>query len=160
MADELTGNISGTKLFVLGTASIVGPWLMLTSQWIGYTGVSVCLAFIACGLLCLPIGLCYGELAGLFKNKGGSYEYVRSAFNRDTGYWISWTTMFTYVSLIVFQLICVATIIGYAGNLDISGVTLYAFVIFLMALMTLLNSRNIEIAGSLQMVLFAVLVIS
>ena len=160
MADELTGNISGTKLFVLGTASIVGPWLMLTAQWIGYTGVSVCLAFIACGLLCLPIGLCYGELAGLFKNKGGSYEYVRSAFNRDTGYWISWTTMFTYVSLIVFQLVCVATIVGYAGNLDISGVTLYAFVIFLMVLMTLLNSRNIEIAGSLQMVLFVVLVVS
>lgn len=157
--NELTGDISGAKLFVLGTASIVGPWLMLTAQWIGYTGISVVLAFVLCGLLCLPIGLCYGELAGLFKNKGGSYEYVRAAFSRDMGYWISWTTMFTYVSLIVFQLMCVANLAGYAGGWEITGFKLAGVLIAFMLLMTLLNSRDIDIAGSLQMILFAVLAV-
>lgn len=157
---KLTGNISGRKLFILGTASIVGPWLILTAQWIGYTGISVILAFIICGMLCLPIGLCYGELAGLFRSKGGSYEYVRAAFGKDAGYWISWFTMFTYISLIVFQIISVVTLITYSGGFEFNAVTLAGLCILMMLLMTLLNSRNINIAGSLQMVLFAFLAVA
>lgn len=154
---ELKGNISGIKLFVLGVASIVGPWLMLTSQWIGYTGVSVVLAFILCGVLCVPIGLCYGELAAVFKNKGGSYEYVSTALGRDAGYWVSWMTMFTYISLIVFQVVCVATLIQYAGGWEFSTIAVIGVVILLMLIMTFLNNRNIELAGSIQILLFSVL---
>ena len=149
---ELVGNMSGTKLFVLGAASIFGPWLMLTGQWIGYTGVSVILAFIVCGVLCIPIGLCYGELAAMFKNKGGSYEYVKFAFSNNAGYWVSWFTMFTYISLIVFQVICVTTLVGFAFDIEMSQATIAIVCVALMILLLIMNSLGSDLAGSLQMV--------
>jgi len=136
----------------------VGPWLILTSQWIGYTGSSVSLAFALCGLLCIPIALCYGELAGMFKTKGGSYEYVRTAYNREAGYWISWTTMFTYIVLICFQIICVTMLIQYIAGWDFPQALVIGIAVALMVAMTLLNSRNLSIATTIQMVLFFILV--
>lgn len=138
----------------------MGPWLILTSQWIGYTGVSVTLAFLLCGLLCIPIALCYGELAGLFKNRGGSYEYVRTAYNREAGYWVSWTTMFTYIVLICFQIICVTMLIQYIMGEDFAKLVVIGIAVALMILMTVLNTRNLSVATTLQVGMFFVLVAS
>jgi len=156
----LTGRVGGKKLFILGTSSIMGPWLILTAQWIGYTGVSVSLAFLLCGLLCIPIAFCYGELAGMFRNRGGSYEYVRTAYNREAGYWISWTTMFTYIVLICFQIICVTMLIQYLMGEDFAKILVIAIAVVLMILMTLLNTRNLSVATTLQVAMFFILVIS
>jgi len=145
-------------LFILGTSSIMGPWLILTSQWIGYTGVSVSLAFLLCGLLCIPIALCYGELAGMFKKRGGSYEYVRTAYNREAGYWVSWTTMFTYIVLICFQIICVTMLVQYIAGEDFTRIAIVGIAVSLMILMALLNTRNLSVATTLQVVMFFVLI--
>ena len=157
---ELTGRVGGKKLFIIGTSSIMGPWLLLTSQWIGYTGASVSLAFVICGILCIPIALCYGELTSMFKNRGGSYEYVRTAFNREAGYWISWTTMFTYIVLICFQVICVTMLIQYIMGEDFARMLVIGIAVALMILMALLNTRNLSVATSLQVVMFFILIIS
>ncbi|WP_400207034.1 APC family permease [Candidatus Methanomassiliicoccus intestinalis] len=156
---NLTGKVGGKKLFIIGTSSIVGPWLILTSQWIGYTGASVILAFALCGLLCIPIALCYGELAGMFKTRGGTYEYVRTAYNREAGYWISWTTMFTYIVLICFQIICVTMLVQFIVGLEFSQALIIGIAIALMIVMTLLNTRDLSIATTVQTLLFFVLVI-
>ncbi|MDR3282281.1 MAG: APC family permease [Candidatus Methanoplasma sp.] len=142
----------------MGTSSIMGPWLILTSQWIGYTGVSVSLAFLLCGILCIPIALCYGELASMFKTRGGSYEYVRAAYNREAGYWVSWTTMFTYIVLICFQIICVTMLIQYIAGEDFAKIVVIGIAVSLMILMTVLNTRNLSVATTLQVVMFFVLV--
>ena len=157
-SSNLTGRVGGKKLFIIGTSSIVGPWLILTSQWIGYTGVSVSLAFALCGLLCIPIALCYGELAGMFKTRGGSYEYVRTAFNREAGYWVSWTTMFTYIVLICFQIICVTMLIEYIGGWTFEQSLVILMVVLLMVAMTLLNTRKLSVATSIQVGMFFILV--
>ncbi|MDR2845653.1 MAG: APC family permease, partial [Candidatus Methanoplasma sp.] len=157
---SLTGRVGGKKLFILGTSSIMGPWLILTSQWIGYTGLSVCLAFILCGLLCVPIALCYGELAGMFKTRGGSYEYVRTAYSREAGYWVSWTTMFTYIVLICFQIICVTMLIQYIAGTAFAQILIIGIAVALMILMTILNTRNLSIATSLQVAMFFVLIVA
>jgi APA family basic amino acid/polyamine antiporter len=138
----------------------MGPWLILTSQWIGYTGASVTLAFVLCGLLCIPIALCYGELAGMFKSKGGSYEYVRTAYNREAGYWVSWTTMFTYIVLICFQIICVTMLTQYLMGEEFSKMVVVGIAVALMILMTVLNTRNLSVATSLQVIMFFVLIAS
>ena len=155
---NLTGKVGGKKLFIIGTSSIVGPWLVLTSQWIGYTGASVILAFALCGLLCIPIALCYGELAGMFKTRGGTYEYVRTAYNREAGYWISWTTMFTYIVLICFQIICVTMLVQYIAGWAFSQALIIGISIALMIVMTLLNTRDLSVATTVQTLLFFVLV--
>jgi len=150
--------VSGKRLFILGTSAIVGPWLILTSQWIGYTGLSVTLAFILCGLLCVPIALCYGELASIFKTRGGSYEYVRTAYNREAGYWVSWTTMFTYIVLICFQVLCVTFLAQFIFGFTFSMVQTIAIAVLLMVAMTLLNTRNITVITGIQAVMFIILV--
>jgi amino acid transporter len=161
MSEEssLTGKVSGKKLFVIGTASIVGPWLILTSQWIGYTGASVALAFLICGLLCIPIALCYGELSGMFKDKGGTYEYVKAAYGREAGYWISWTTMFSYIVVTLFQIICVTMLLEYLGGWDFSQSLVMALAIVIMIAMTALNTRDLSMVTSLQVILFVLLVV-
>ncbi len=156
---SLTGKVNGKKLFVIGTASIVGPWLILTSQWIGYTGASVALAFLVCGLLCIPIALCYGELSGMFKDKGGTFEYVKAAFGRETGYWISWTTMFSYIVVTLFQIICVTMLLQYLGNWNFSQSLVLALATVIMIAMTALNTRDLSMVTSLQVILFVLLVL-
>ncbi len=145
------------KLFIIGAASILGPWLALTQQWIGYTGASVVFAFMICGVMCIPIALCYGELSGMFKNKGGTYEYVRAAFGRGAGYWVSWTTMFSYILVTLFQVICVSTVIQYVFDLDMPVTIMLAVAIVMMVMMAVLNTRDMSFTTSLQMVLFFVL---
>ncbi len=158
MAENSTKGVSGFRLFVIGTASIMGPWLLLTSQWIGYTGASVALAFLGCGLLCIPIALCYGELTGMFKNRGGTYEFVRAAFGREAGYWVSWTTIFSYVVVTLFQIVCVSSLLQYLFNFSMDAAMVLAVSIVIMVMMTALNTRDMSIATTIQTVMFFVLV--
>ena len=157
--NQSRGKVSGAKLFIMGTASIVGPWLLLTSQWIGYTGASVALAFLVCGLLCIPIALCYGELSGMFKDKGGTFEYVKAAFGRETGYWVSWTTMFSYILATLFVTICATMLLQYLGGWEFTQIVVLAIAIVLMLLLFVLNTRDMSTTTSLQSALFVVLVI-
>ncbi len=157
MTDTQTKKVIGFKLFVIGTASIMGPWLLLTSQWIGYTGASVALAFLGCGLLCIPIALCYGELTAMFKNKGGTYEYVRAAYGREAGYWISWTTIFSYIVVTLFQIICISMLLQYMLDFEMTTAMVLAVSIVLMLMMTALNTRDMSIATTLQTAMFFVL---
>lgn len=96
----------------------------------------------------------------MFKSRGGSYEYVRTAYNREAGYWVSWTTMFTYIVLICFQIICVTMLIQYIMGEDFTRMVVIGIALALMALMALLNTRNLSVATSLQVVMFFVLIIS
>ncbi len=156
---KLAGRVSGTKLFVIGTASILGPWLLLTSQWIGYTGTSVALAFLACGLLCIPIAFCYGELSGMFKDSGSTYNFVKAAFGRESAYWVSWTTMFSYIVVTLFQIVCVTMLLQFLGGWTFSQSLTIGVAVVLMLAMAALNTRNLTFMTSLQTLLFVILVI-
>jgi APA family basic amino acid/polyamine antiporter len=94
----------------------------------------------------------------MFKTRGGSYEYVRAAYNREAGYWVSWTTMFTYIVLICFQIICVTMLIQYIAGEDFAKIVVIGIAVSLMILMTVLNTRNLSVATTLQVVMFFVLV--
>ena len=78
----LKRTIGPFRLFVLGTASIVGPWLVMTNWWISLTGSSIALAFFVLGLMCIPIGLIYGELTAMFPEAGGSSVYIKKALKK------------------------------------------------------------------------------
>ncbi len=107
--------------------------------------------------MCIPIALCYGELSGMFKDKGGTYEYVRAAFGREAGYWISWTTLFSYILVTLFQVICVSTVIQYIFELDMPTSVMFAVAVVMMLMITALNTRDMSFTTSLQMALFFVL---
>jgi APA family basic amino acid/polyamine antiporter len=117
------------------------------------------LAFVVVGLMCIPIGLVYGELTGMFPQVGGSYVYTEKAFGKEVSYWSSWALMLSYTAVLAFQLMALMDIIRFLWWPDMtievmmliaSGVAISNFV---------LNTREVNIGAGVQFVLFLVLAI-
>ncbi len=163
MTSETAGGLSRSvgplKLFVLGTASIVGPWLVMTNWWISLTGASIALAFTVLGLMCIPIGLLYGELTAMFPQTGGSFVYIKKAFSKETTYWLSWALMLSYTTVLAFQLRAMMSIIEYMWWPDMSLMATMVIAIILATLVFLVNTRDVSIGTTVQLVLFATLAI-
>jgi hypothetical protein len=64
----LQGKMSWWYLFAMAVASILGPWVVMSQFWYSVSGPSIALAFVVVGLICIPIGLVYGELSAMFEN--------------------------------------------------------------------------------------------
>jgi amino acid transporter len=146
-------------LFAMAAATIIGPWLVMTNWWISLTGASIALAFLIVGLMCIPIGLVYGELTGMFPQVGGSYVYTEKAFGKEASYWSSWALMLSYTAVLAFQLMALMDIIRFLWWPDMtiemmmliaSGVAIGNFV---------LNTRQVNIGAGVQFVLFLTLAI-
>ncbi|MFA5313172.1 MAG: APC family permease [Methanomassiliicoccales archaeon] len=147
------------KLFVLGAASIVGPWLVMTNWWISLTGASIALAFMVLGLLCIPIGLVYGELTAMFPKTGGSYVYVDKAFGKEATFWVAWALMLSYTTVLAFQLRSLMNIVQYLWWPDMPLTLLMIVAIVIAAVVFLVNTRNVSIGSAVQVGLFLTLVI-
>lgn len=95
-------------------------------------------AYVLCGVLLLPVALCFTELAGRFEKSGGAYVYAREAFGAQVGFLVGWycwantfiawaanTTLFVDLcgvhALWVQKLVCVLTI-GALGAINYVGV--------------------------------------
>jgi len=146
-------------LFAMAAATIIGPWLVMTNWWISLTGASIALSFLVVGLMCIPIGLVYGELTGMFPQVGGSYVYTEKAFGKEVSYWSSWALMLSYTAVLAFQLMALMDIIRFLWWPDMtiemmmliaSGVAIGNFV---------LNTREVNIGAGVQFVLFLTLAV-
>ncbi len=155
----LSRSIGPLRLFVLGTASIVGPWLVMTNWWISLTGSSIALAFFVLGLLCIPIGLVFGELTAMFPQAGGSSVYIEKAFSRKVAYWFSWALMLSYTTVLAFQLRALMEIIGYMWWPDMSLLTTMVIAVIIAFAIFLLNTRDVSISTGVQVGIFAMLAI-
>ncbi|MEM6732240.1 MAG: APC family permease, partial [Myxococcota bacterium] len=83
--------------------TVVALWLLVINGLIGagifgvpataarLTGAYSPLMFVLCGLLILPILLCFGELASYFRGTGGPIRYAAAAFGRFAGFETGWT---------------------------------------------------------------------
>jgi len=68
----------------IGINGIVGSGIFfLTSDIGGAAGMFAPTAFVATGLLCLMVALCFAEVASLFEASGGPYLYAREAFGES-----------------------------------------------------------------------------
>ena len=73
----LNRSIGPLRLFVLGTASIVGPWLVMTNWWISLTGSSIALAFSV--LACYASHRsCLRRVDGDVPRGWGAFVYIKS----------------------------------------------------------------------------------
>ncbi len=146
-------------LFAMAAASIIGPWLVMTSFWFSLSGPSMALSFIVVGAICLPIGLVYGELTGMFPKTGGSFVYVKAAFGKEAAYWVGWALLLSYLALMAFMLIAWADIIRFMWVPDLGtfGVVLVAAIT---AVATLgLLSREVNLGAAVQFWLWVMLTV-
>jgi amino acid transporter len=77
---------------------IGGGFFMLPSIFYGHTGAWTPWLIIVVGLGLIPVGLCFAEIGSRFRDTGGPYLYIRTAFGRFAGFEIGWMMWVTRVS--------------------------------------------------------------
>ncbi len=60
-------------------------------------GPASVLGILACGGLCVLLGLCFAELTGMFDQNGGPFIYARAAFGTAVGFAVGWLCLFNAV---------------------------------------------------------------
>jgi basic amino acid/polyamine antiporter, APA family len=99
--DPTSGSKRRLSLFdcvCIGINGIVGSGIyLLIAPLAKLAGYASIIGILACGSLCILIGLCFAELSGMFDRSGGPYVYARAAFGRYFGFIVGWTAMSTGV---------------------------------------------------------------
>ncbi len=89
------------KLFdilCLGVNAIVGSGIfLLPGRLSGEAGPSSILLFLICGLMLIPIGLCFAEAGSHVDRNGGPYNYAREAFGDTAGFSLGWIAVVTSI---------------------------------------------------------------
>jgi APA family basic amino acid/polyamine antiporter len=151
---KLQGKMSWWYLFAMSVASILGPWVVMSWGWYSISGPSIALAFVIVGLVCIPIGLVYGELSAMFPKTGGSFLFIKHGLGKETSYWIAWTLLLSYLALMSYMMYQFATIIStmwFAMSTE--------SIMILSVLMTIgtfiLTWRKVDLSAAIQFFLFA-----
>lgn len=120
----------------LGWNCVIGSGIFLTQGDIArQVGAYGPVMFLIGGLCCLPIALCFAQLARLFHGTGGSSLYARQAFGKRAGFLVGWVMWLS--GLIGLSSVSV----GLATYLH-QGRGLACVIVGLLALVNLLGSRS------------------
>jgi APA family basic amino acid/polyamine antiporter len=150
-------NLIDTTLLVSG--SMIGSGIFIVSsdmaRSLGSAGWLL-VAWILSGVITLFAALSYGELAGMMPQAGGQFVYLKKAFGDLTAFVYGWT-VFLVIQTGVIAAVAVAfakftgvfisffeegNVVLPLGPLKITSAQLLA--IFIIALLTFINSRGIE----------------
>lgn len=90
-------------ILCIGINAIIGSGIFLIpGRLVAGVGPASVLLFVVCGLLLIPIGLCFAEASSRFERNGGPYNYVRTAFGDGLGFATGWidvvTAFFSYAA--------------------------------------------------------------
>lgn len=156
-------NLLDTTLLVAG--SMIGSGIFIVSsdmaRSLGSAGWLL-VAWILSGVITLFAALSYGELAGMMPQAGGQFVYLKKAFGDLTAFVYGWT-VFLVIQTGVIAAVAVAfakftgvfipffeegNVVLPLGPLKITSAQLLA--IFIIALLTFINSRGIENGKAIQ----------
>lgn len=150
-------NLLDTTLLVAG--SMIGSGIFIVSsdmaRSLGSAGWLL-VAWLLSGVITLFAALSYGELAGMMPQAGGQFVYLKKAFGDLTAFVYGWT-VFLVIQTGVIAAVAVAfakftgvfipffeegNVVLPLGPLKVTSAQLLA--IFIIALLTFINSRGIE----------------
>ena len=151
--------MGGMAMFAMAAGSIIGPWLVMMQWWISLSGPSIALAFVITGLLCIPIGLVYGEMTSMLPNVGGPFVFIYNAFGKEAAFWGAWSLMLAYSTVIAFQLYAIGGLISYLWWPEMPHTALVVICIVLCLILFFMNSKALSLSSNAQIVMFFVLVI-
>jgi len=157
--ESLRKVMGGMSMFAMAAGSIIGPWLVMMQWWVTLSGPSIALAFVLTGLLCIPIGLVYGEMTSMLPNVGGPFVFIYNAFGKEAAFWGAWSLMLAYATVIAFQLYAIGGLISYLWWPEMPHAALVIICIALCLLLYFMNSRALSLSANTQVVMFFVLVI-
>jgi APA family basic amino acid/polyamine antiporter len=155
----LKGKLGWWYLFAMATASIIGPWVVMSQFWYSVSGPSIALAFVVVGLICIPIGMVYGELSAMFPKVGGSFVFVKRGFGVEASYWVTWALLLSYLALMAYMLSSLATIIQIMWIPDLTGEMIMIISCLMAVAMFALTWRKVDLSATIQFWLFAFTII-
>ena len=103
-AAGLQRSIHYRQLITMGVGTIVGvAWLMVLGSVISGGGpIGAVIAFVVGACAMIPIGLCYGEIAGLLPFAGGEVIYTFDVFGARMAYIAGLCLTFSYLINCIF----------------------------------------------------------
>jgi len=133
------GSIVGTGIFLIPgiVAGLVGPGTVLI--W----------AFI--GLLTIPMGFCFAELASMFERSGGPVVFTKSAFGSFWGFIAGWTMWILATATISSLAIAIAFYASFFLALDTLGKAILS--ISAISCLTLINYFGVKTGARAQIIL-------
>ncbi|WP_457551120.1 APC family permease [Desulfobacula sp.] len=156
---QLRKVMGGMSMFAMAAGSIIGPWLVMMQWWVSLSGPSIALAFVLTGLLCIPIGLVYGEMTSMLPNVGGPFVFIYNAFGKEAAFWGAWSLMLAYSTVIAFQLYAIGGLISYLWWPEMPHSALVIICVALCLFFYFMNSRALSLSANAQIIMFFVLVI-
>lgn len=86
------------KLTLLGIGSILGAGVFVLTgiAAANYAGPAIVLSFAAAGILCIFVGLAYGELASMIPATGSAYAYTFVALGEGIAFLAAWSLLLAY----------------------------------------------------------------
>jgi len=141
----------------------IGPFITIPLMVAAFGGPQAILGWIVGALLALSDGLIWAELGAAMPGAGGTYIYLREAFQYRTGRLMPF--IFTWTAVLFIPLIMSTGVIGlvsYLGYLwpNMSQWEIYLVSLVIVAVVLLALYRRIESIGILTNVLFVIMLIS
>lgn len=169
---DLTKSLSLPMLVALGAAGVLGTsWIYTASDFFAEYGAGGEIFGLGlASLLAICIALAYAELAARFPRAGGELVFAYAAFGRRIAFVTGWLLVGAYVSSLAFYVsasgLLLAVLFPALNSFplySIAGVQVYAphlAVGVALALMIVsLTASDMRVAGSLQLLLFATMLI-
>ncbi len=160
---QLRKELRGHHFFTLAFGAIIGVgWVVVLGEWLSQAGpLGAVIAMMGGGLIMALVGLCYGEIAGMFPVAGGEVAYTYEIYGAKTCFATGWSLALAYISVTAFEAVSVgwiaeALIPGSAGpTLYMVGkepVRAGALSLALggMAVLTFVNRRGVTPTANLQ----------
>ncbi len=141
----------------------IGPFITIPLMVAAFGGPQAILGWIVGALLALADGLIWAELGAAMPGAGGTYIYLREAFQYRTGRLMPF--IFTWTAVLFIPLIMSTGVIGlvsYLGYLwpNMSQLEIYLVSLVVVGVVLFALYRRIESIGNITNVFFVVMLVS
>ncbi len=141
----------------------IGPFITIPLMVAAFGGPQAIIGWIAGALLAMSDGLVWAELGAAMPGAGGTYIYLREAFQYRTGRLMPF--IFSWTAVLFIPLIMSTGVIGlvsYLGYLwpNMSQLEIYLVSLVVVAVVLFALYRRIESIGFLTNILFGIMLIS
>ncbi|MGE5359466.1 MAG: APC family permease [Bacteroidales bacterium] len=160
---HLHRSLTSVEYFAFGFGSMVGVgWLVLIDDWLGRGGpLGMVLAFLAGGLLLLPVARTYGALVVRLPDAGGEIAYAEGVFPPWLALAAGWAMILAYAIVCPWEAVAIGNLLARAfPGLNalplymVGGKIIYAprlaIGLLLTALIAVINYRGIRPSGVFQ----------
>lgn len=165
--------MSRLDMFGLAFGAMIGwGWVVFAGDWIRIGGtIGASIAFVIGALMCITVGLVYGEMTSALPVAGGPVAFTYRGMG-DTWSWITgWIMLLSYVSVAAFESVAVITALNHVVTLPagcmlwtVAGEPVYVgwslVGMLLSVVITLINVRGAKLSATAQSAGTALLLIA